>query len=147
VELRRVVEGAGVVDEDVDGAEVGGDARDGLVHLCAVGDVAPDRGRAAAELLDLACGRLGVDEPLRASRLRQDAVRRGLLALVRLDLDVGDDHVGAGARERQRVGAAEPARAARHERDTSGEVDLERHGLRSYAACAGSTTRNAGRGS
>ena len=85
----------------------------GLVDLGAVGDVALDGGRAAAQLGDLLRGRLGVDEALRARRLGERAVALGVLARVRLDLDVGDDDVRAGARERQRVGPPEPARTRR----------------------------------
>ena len=98
-------------------------------HLLAVGDVALDRSRPPAETLDLLRGRLRVDDPLRLHHLREHAVRLGRLGrLVRLDLDVGDDHVGAAARERERVGTAEAARAAGDEGDAAGEVDLDRHG-------------------
>ena len=124
-----MVERAGVVDQDVDRAELLDGAVDRLLHLLAVGDVALDRRGAAAHALDLLGGRLGVDDPLRLRDLREDAVRlRGLGRLVRLDLDVGDHDVGAGAGERERVGAAEAARAARDEGDAPGEVDLDRHG-------------------
>ena len=85
------------------------------------------RERAPAERADLLDGRLGVDHPLRARRLGEHAVALGVLARVRLELDVGDRDVRAGARERQRVGAPEPARAAGDERDAAEEVDLERH--------------------
>ena len=96
------------------------DRVDRRVDLLAVGDVALDRERAAAELLDLARGRLGVDDPLRARDLgeRRRTLRRP--RVVRLDLDVGDHDVRAGAGERQRVGPPEPARAARDERDPPG---------------------------
>ena len=104
--------------------------RDRRRDLLAVGDVALDRGRPAAQRLDLLRGRLGVDEPLRAGDLRERPVPLGLLVgRLRLDLDVGDDDVRAGPGERQRVGAAEPARAAGDEGDAAGEVDLERHRL------------------
>ena len=128
VELADVVERAGVVDQDVDRAELLDDAVDRLLHLVAVGDVALDRGRAAAERLDLLRRRLGVDDPLRLRHLREHAVRLGGLGrFVRLDLDIGDDDVGACARERQRIRAAEAARAAGDERDPSREIDLDCH--------------------
>ena len=108
-ELAQVVERAGVVDEDVDGAELVDDPLHGLGNLGSFGHVALDGGRAASELGDLPGGRLRVDEALCARRLGHRAEPLGVLARVRLDLDVGDHDVGAGARERQRVGAAEPA--------------------------------------
>ncbi len=37
------------------------------------------------------------------------------------------DDVGAGPRERERVGAPEPARPAGDERDAAGEIDVDRH--------------------
>ena len=106
VELADVVERAGVVDEDVDRAELLHHPRHGGGDLLAVGHVAAERERAAAEARISSRGRLRVDHPLRARDLREDAVAVGLLAAVGLDQDVGDDDVGAGARERQRVGAA-----------------------------------------
>ena len=59
---------------------------------------------------------------------RERAVAVGLLGQLRLDEQVGDDDVGAGTRQGQRVRAAEPARAAGDERDAPAEVDLDRHG-------------------
>ena len=110
------------------GAEFLDDAVDRLLDLVAVRDVALDRGRAATHALDLLRGRLGVDDPLRLRDLGEDAVRLGSVGgLVRLDLDVRDHDVGARASERQRIGAAEAARAAGDERDAAGEIDLERH--------------------
>ena len=127
-ELADVVERARVVDQDVDGAELLDHAVDGLLHLITVGDVALDRRGAAAELLDLLRGRLGVDDALRLRDLGEHAVGLGRLGrLVRLDLDVRDHDVGAGACERERVRAAETARAAGDECNTPGEVDLDRH--------------------
>src|SRR3954452_8211072 len=126
-ELCDVVERAGVVHEDVDSAELLDAARDSRVDLRAVGDVALQRERAPAERADLVDGRLGVDHPLRARRPGEHAVALGLLARVRLELDVGDRDVGSGTGERLRVGAPEPARPAGDERDAAGEVDLERH--------------------
>ena len=66
-------------------------------------------------------------EPLLPRDGRERAVAVGLLRELRLDEQVGDDDVGARARERQRVGAAEPARPAGDERDAPAEVDLDRH--------------------
>ena len=73
-------------------------------------------------------GRLGVDEALCACRLGHRAEPLGVLARIRLDLDVGDHDVGARARERQRVGAAEPARTTGDESDATREVDLNHCG-------------------
>ena len=98
-------------------AELVDHARDGRVDLLAVGHVALERERAPPEPADLLDGRLGVDHALRPRRLREHAVALGVLARVGLELDVGDRDVGAGPRERQRVGAAEPARASGDERD------------------------------
>ena len=123
-----MVERARVVDQDVDGAELLDDAIDGLLHLLAVRDVALDRRGAPAHLLDLLRGRLGVDDALSLRDLGEDAVGLGGLGrLVRLDLDVRDHDVRAGAGERERVRAAEAARAAGDECDAPGEVDLDRH--------------------
>ncbi len=142
VELADVVERAGVVDEDVDRAELLDDAVDRLLHLVAVGDVALDRGGAAAERLDLLRRRLREDDSLRLRDLGEDAVGLGRLGrLVRLDLDVGDDDVRPGARERQRVGAAEAARAAGDEGDAAAEVDLERHATRGRKISLAITSR------
>ena len=111
VELRGVVERAGVVDEDVDRAELLDRACDRRVHLLAVGHVALDRSGAAAELLDLARGRLGVDDPL---RFRDLGERPPLcdVGVVGLDLDVRDHDVGprapASARLRARAHASRP---------------------------------------
>ena len=134
--LADVVERAGVVDEDVDRAELVDDSRDGLLDLIAVGHVALDGGRAAAERGDLLRGGLGVHEPLGPRRLRERPVSLRVLARVGLDLDVGDDDVGAGARKCQRVGSAEPARTAGDERDAPREVDLDAQsrGIRSSRA-------------
>ena len=103
---------AGVVDEDVDRAELLDHPRHGRLDLLAIRHVALDRGRAAAELLDLLRRLLGVDEALRPRHLRQRAVLGCVLRLVRLDLDVGDDDVGAGA-ARARARPAARARASR----------------------------------
>ena len=102
----------------------------------AVGHVAANGEGAPAERPDLLHRLLRVHHPLRDGRLRERPVAlRG--ARVRLDEDVRDRDVGARPGERQRVGAPEPARAAGDESDAPGEVDLERHGARSYAPSAG----------
>src|SRR3990170_7780043 len=75
MELADVIERGGVVDQDVDGAELLDDAVDGLLDLVAVGDVALDRRRAAAHALDLLRGRLRVDDSLRLRDLGENAER------------------------------------------------------------------------
>ena len=129
VELRRVVERAGVVDEDVDRAELLDRTRDRGVDLRAIGDVAADGDRLAPEPADLVDRLLSVHEPLLPCHRRERTVAIRLLRELRLDEKVGDDHVGSRLRERQRVGAPEPARTAGDERDASAQVDLERHRL------------------
>ena len=99
-------------------------ARDGGRDLVAVGDVAAHGERPAAHRADLLRGGLGADEPLRAGDRRERAVGVGLLGQLRLDEQVGDHDVGARARERQRIGAAEAARAARDERDAPAERSI-----------------------
>ena len=127
VELADVVERARVVDEDVDGAELVDRAGDRRRDLVAVGDVALDRERAAAHRADLLGGGLRADEALRPRDGRERPVLVRLLRELRLDEQVGDDDVGAGACERQRVHPAEAARAAGDERDPPAEIDLDRH--------------------
>jgi hypothetical protein len=122
-----VVERAGVVDEDVDRAELLDDARDGRIDLDPIGDVALQRERAPAEPADLLRRGLGVDEALRPRSLREHAVARGVLARIRLELDVGERDVRPGPRQSQRIRAPEPARPSRDERDAPRQVDLERH--------------------
>ena len=100
-------------------AELGDDPRDRRVDLRAVGDVAAHRERAPPEGADLLDRRLGVHHALCHCGLRQDAVLLGR-GRVGLDEDVRDRDVGARARERQRVGAAQAARAAGDERDAAG---------------------------
>jgi hypothetical protein len=68
-----------------------------------------------------------VDEPLLPGDGGQRPVAVRLFRELRLDEQVGDDDVGTGAGEHERVGAAEPTRAAGHERDAPGQVDLDRH--------------------
>src|SRR5207248_1095793 len=116
-----------------DRSELLDDACDGRLHFVALRYVALDRRRAPPQLRDLARRRLAVDEPLRACGLRERPVLGGVFTRIRLDLDVGDHDVRTGARQRQRVGPAKPARAAGDERDAAGEVDLERHAAESYS--------------
>ena len=125
-----MIKGACVVDEDVNRTEVADDAPHGLLDVAPVRDVALDRSRAPAEFADLPRRRLGVDEPLRTCGLRHRPVPLGFGPGVRLDLDVGDDDVRARTRERQRIGTAEPPRAARDEGNPAGQVDLERQATR-----------------
>ena len=114
-----MVERGGVVDEDVHRAKLLDNSRHGRLDLPVVGHVALDGSRAAAELLDLLRGLLRVDEALSLRHLRERAVLGCVLRLVRLDLDVGDDDVGACLCEHERVLAPEPARAARDEGDAA----------------------------
>src|SRR5579864_1364401 len=109
VELRSVVERAGVVDEDVDRAELLDRASDGRIDLGALGYVAANGERAAAEAADLLHRLLGVHEPLLSSHCGERPVAVGVLRKLRLDEQVGDDDVRTGARERQRVRAAKPS--------------------------------------
>ena len=77
VDLRRVVERARVVDQDVDRAELRDGALDSGGDLLAIGDVAPHGQGAAAELADLGGRLLGVDEALRPRDRRERAVAVG----------------------------------------------------------------------
>ena len=122
-----MVERSGVVDEDVDRAHVLDGARHRGADLLAVGDVAADCKRPASHRADLLRRRLRADQALGTGDLRERAVGVGLLGQIRLDEEVGDHDVRPGAGERQCVGAAEAARAARHEGDAAREVDLQAH--------------------
>ena len=117
LDLTDVVERARVVDEDVDRAELLDGLLDRLPRPAPASVTSHLRASAPPHAGDLLRRRLGVDEPLSARRLGERPVAVGVARVVRLDQDVGDDDVGAGARERQRVGAAEPARAAGDEGD------------------------------
>ena len=64
---------AGVVHEDVDGADVTSNSGDELVQRAAVGEVAPVRVKAAADRLDL-CGNVA---SLLERRADADDVRAG----------------------------------------------------------------------
>jgi len=110
-----VVERGGVVDQDVDLAELVLHLLEDFADLFAVRDVHLDGERLAPHLPDLFGRRVGVHPALRHRDLRQHAALRvgGLLQLgVVLDQDVRDDYVGALARERERVLAPEAARRA-----------------------------------
>ena len=113
---------ARVGDEDVGRAEL---AVRGRLDLRAVGHVAEHGQRAPAEPADLLRGLLGVDEALLARRLGERPVLVG--ACLGLELDVGEHDVRAGPCQRERVGPAEPARAAGDERDPPGEIYFNRH--------------------
>jgi hypothetical protein len=112
VELAHVIERPGVVHQDVDRPELVDDPRDGSSDLVSSRDVAPYGERAPPEATDLLGRLLGMNHPARTSSGRQSAPAVGVLRQLRLDEDVGDRDVGAGARERQRVGATE-SRATR----------------------------------
>ena len=126
VELGDMVQRPGVVDEDVDRAELGDDTRHRGVDLLARGHVAAQGEGAPAEPADLLHGLLRIDEPLLLRRGRERAPLRHVL-VGRLELDVRDRDVGPRARQRQRVGAPEPTRPSGHERDAPGEVDRDGH--------------------
>ena len=112
-----MIERAGVVDEDVDGAELLDRPRNRRADLLAVGYVAAHCQRAATERTDLLHGLLGVHEALRPCSRRERAPAVRVLRELGLDEDVRDRDVRAGSSQRERVGATEPARAARHEGD------------------------------
>src|SRR4030095_15846562 len=95
------------VDENVDRAELVDRALHRLVHLRTIRDVALDGGRAAAQVAGFLRGLLGVDEALRTRRLGDRAVALGVLARVRLQLDVYDDDVGARSTHGQRIRAVD----------------------------------------
>ena len=108
-----MVECGGVVDQDVDLADLVLDLLEDFLDLLAVRHVHLDRQRLAPHLADLFRRGIGVDPSLRHRVLREHAALRlrGLLQVrVVLDEHVCDDDVGAHARERQRVLAAEAAR-------------------------------------
>ena len=101
------LDGAGIVDADVDAAEGLDGSCDGVGDLRLLADVADDRQRLAAGLLDL-LGR-------RVDRARQLRMRLGGLGR--------DRHIGAVARRPQRDGQPDAARAAGDEQ----RLALERH--------------------
>ena len=76
VALHRRVEragqrnGRGIVDADVDAAELANRVRDGLLHLRLVADIAGERQRAAARFLDLGGRRMDRAFELRMRRDR-----------------------------------------------------------------------------
>jgi len=90
-ELRRMVERAGVVHEDVDRAELFDRPSDGGVDLCALSHVAADRERPAPHAANLFDSLLGVHEPLLPCNGRKRAVAVGRLRELGLDEQVGDD--------------------------------------------------------
>ncbi len=127
VELADVVERGGVVDEDVDRAELRDDAVDGGGDLLPVGHVTAQRERAAAHVADLVGGGLRVDHPLGPRGGGESAPAVGLLGRLGLHEDVGDRHVRARPRKRQRVRTPEPPRPPGDQGNAAGEVDLDRH--------------------
>jgi hypothetical protein len=68
-----------------------------------------------------------VHESLLPGDGRERAVAVGLLGELGLDEQVGNRDVGPGVRERQRIRSPEPSLPARHERNPTGEIDLDRH--------------------
>src|SRR5919201_167260 len=97
-QLAQMVERGGVVDKDVDRAELLRHPPHRFVDLLAGGDVTAERKRPLPNGFDLRDGRLGVDEALRPCRLRQRPIGLGRLARVGLELDVGDRDVSARSR-------------------------------------------------
>src|SRR5450631_1071447 len=137
LDLPDVIKRSGVVDQDVERSEVLLDGREDLANLLAIGHVHLHRRRPATHLTDLLARLLGVHDVLRAEQLRQCGVSllRGLLELrVRLDQDVGDDDVSAGAGEREAVRPAEAARSPGDDGDLPGQIEhatlLERQVMR-----------------
>jgi hypothetical protein len=107
--------GIGVVDQDVDPAELLPHPREDVADLFAVGHVHLDGGRTPAHLPDLLGRPVGVDPALRGGDLGQrgvGALRRRLELGVVLQQDVRDHHVRPHPGQRQGVLAAQPARGA-----------------------------------
>src|SRR5437879_2775739 len=95
-DLSGVVERGGVVDEDVDLAELVSDLLEDVADLVAVGHIHLNGERLAAHLADLFRGRIGMHPTLGNGDLRQHAalgLRRLLEVRVILDEHVGDDDV------------------------------------------------------
>ena len=113
VELPDVIERAGVVDEDVDGAELVDGTTDRGRNLIAARHVAPHSKRATPERTDLLDRLLGVNHSLRSRSGGKCAPAVRLLGELRLDEDVGNDDVRSRSSERQRVRPSEPAGPAR----------------------------------
>ena len=121
-----MVERPGVIDEDVEAAELLDDLVDHGLDLFTVRDVHLQRHGAAAHLAYVARGLLGEDRLLRRHQLRKRALRglRGLRQFrIALNQDVRDHHVSAGAGQRQAVGAAQPPGPARHQGNLPRQVD------------------------
>src|SRR5690348_2293961 len=111
-DLRRVVQRGGVVDQDVDLAELLLDLLEDVANLLAVGDVHLDGERLASHLADLLGRRIGTNPSLRHRHLRERAaLRLGRLLEVRvvLDEDVRDHDVGAEAGQGESVLTAQAA--------------------------------------
>ncbi len=115
-----MVQGRGVVDQDVDLAELILDLLEHVANLLTVGHVHLDRECLAAHLANLFRGAVGMDPALRHRHLRQHAALRlgGLLQLrIVLNQYVSDDDVGALAGEGERILPAQTARRAGDHRD------------------------------
>src|SRR5712691_447316 len=124
--LGGMIEGRGVVDQDVDLAELVLDLLEHLAHLLAVSDIHLDGERAPPHLADLLRGRVGMHPALRHRVLRERAAlsfSRLLQVRVVFDQHIGDDDVRALTRERERVLAAQPARGARDHSNPSREIE------------------------
>jgi hypothetical protein len=107
ISSRRVLLQAGVVDEDVDGAELPTHSVEHLPHVVFVGDVAAmGIAVAAAAAPDFLDHRLGIGGPA----------------------DVVDYHVGAGVPEADRDPLADPGTGAGDERSLSLQLLLDRTG-------------------
>ena len=117
-----MVERGGVVDEDVDLAELVSDLLEDVADLVAVGHVHLDGERLAAHLADLFRGRIGMHPTLGNGDLRQHAalgLRRLLEVRVILDEHIGDDDVSAEPGQRQRILPAKSSRSTGDDRNPS----------------------------
>src|SRR5580700_488357 len=126
LDLRDVVERPGVVHQDVERSEVLLDGGEHLANLLAIGDVHLHRRRSATHLTDLVAGLFGVDDVLRAEQLREGRVgllRRVLELRVRLDEDVGDDYVCAGAGKGETVRPPKAAGSPGDNGDLPGQIE------------------------
>ena len=121
-----MVEGPGIVHENVQAAEIFDHLVDHGFHLFAIGHVHLQGDGAPPHVANLAGRLFGVDRFLGGHDLGERALR-GLGHLLELrvtfDQNVGDHHVGAGPRQRQAVGPAQAPRAARHQGHLPLEVD------------------------
>ena len=125
-DLRDVVEGPRVVDQDIDGPEVLLDGGEDFAHLLAIGDVHLHRGRPASHLPDLLARLLRIDDVLRGEELRERRVcfLGGVLEVrVRLDEDIGNDDVRPRPSELEAVRPPETTRSPGNDGDLTGQIE------------------------